>query len=367
VPRLSDIEPAELSLVHRGAIRRSFNVRKAADALPAETLEVLDTAAAGEDEFVKQLADIDADHGRGLVAAYRLVSEHTGADPAAIAKAMSDLVPVEKAKYTADQLHAMAKSGAALPDESYPIGDKDDLQKAIHAVGRGKNNSHADIRAHIAKRAKALGGTDLIPDSWNVSKEDPTMTDTATVPVKKEDGTWDLSAVPEDQHEFMKEILEKADRAEAAEAEKSTLEKAAADAEASKDDALKVAEEARTIAKAEKDKRETAEFITKAEELGESEEFGPVLKAIAGSVDDDTFAKLEAVLKANHERAVTAGFYEEIGKAGKAGGESGAKAQLDEKAAEIRKADTSLTAEQALAKAYEDNPELYAQLRNEEN
>lgn len=378
MPRLRDIDPDELSLVHRGSIRRPFNVRKAAD----ETLDVLDKAAAGEDEFVKQIAELDADKGRGLIAAYRLVSEHTGADPAVIAKAMAELCdPEDLADNGADELaedevakaagydtaarKAMAAKGEALPDGSYPIANKTDLKNAVQAIGRADNPAAA--KAHIAKRAKALGATDLLPAEWNVSKEDSEMPDTATVPVKKEDGTWDLSVVPEDQHEFMKEILEKADRTEAAEAEKVALEKAATDAKASEDDALKVAKEARDLAQSEKDKRETAEFVAKAEELGEPDEFGPVLKSIANAVDGDTFGKLEAVLKANHERAVAAGFYKEIGRAGTGGGEQGAKAQLDEKAAEIRKSDTSLTAEQAIVKAYEDNPELYSQLRQEES
>lgn len=75
-----------------------------------------------------------------------------------------------KAKYTAEQLRQMLKDGKAFknPDgePSYPIGDKDDLDKAISAVGRGKGD-HDAIRAYIIKRAKALGASDMIPDGWN--------------------------------------------------------------------------------------------------------------------------------------------------------------------------------------------------------
>lgn len=71
-----------------------------------------------------------------------------------------------RAKYSADQLKAMAKNGEAMPDGSYPVKDTEDLQPAIHAVGRG-GASHDAIRKHIIDRAKALGASDQIPDTWN--------------------------------------------------------------------------------------------------------------------------------------------------------------------------------------------------------
>jgi HK97 family phage prohead protease len=79
-----------------------------------------------------------------------------------------------RAKYTAKERKAMAGK-EAMADESYPIKDKDDLEKAIKAVGRG-NASHNSIRAHIIARAKALKLSSLIPDNWNsdgsLSEED---------------------------------------------------------------------------------------------------------------------------------------------------------------------------------------------------
>lgn len=62
-----------------------------------------------------------------------------------------------------------AKSGAAMPDGSYPIttcdGDNS-VATAIHAVGRG-GADHDAIRRHIIKRAKSLGCSSKIPDNWN--------------------------------------------------------------------------------------------------------------------------------------------------------------------------------------------------------
>jgi len=74
-----------------------------------------------------------------------------------------------KDKYTQAERDAMAKDGRAMPDGSYPIDDAEDLSNAIHAVGRGKNNSHDDIRKHIIKRAKALGKSSEIPEGWSSS------------------------------------------------------------------------------------------------------------------------------------------------------------------------------------------------------
>lgn len=76
------------------------------------------------------------------------------------------IVGEERAKYNADDRKKMAANGQAMPDGSYPIADKEDLQNAIHAVGRG-SGSHMAIRKHIVKRAKALGATDMIPADWN--------------------------------------------------------------------------------------------------------------------------------------------------------------------------------------------------------
>lgn len=77
-----------------------------------------------------------------------------------------------KAKYTAEQLRQMLKDGKAIKNAkgqpSYPIGDKDDLGDAIKAVGRGKGD-HNETRKYIIRRAKDLGASDMIPDSWNAN------------------------------------------------------------------------------------------------------------------------------------------------------------------------------------------------------
>ena len=69
-------------------------------------------------------------------------------------------------KYSTDDRKRMSKSGQAMPDGSYPIADAEDLDNAIHAVGRG-GADHDAIRRHIIQRAKALGLSERIPDNWN--------------------------------------------------------------------------------------------------------------------------------------------------------------------------------------------------------
>lgn len=66
--------------------------------------------------------------------------------------------------FDTDARKAAAKSGAALPDGSFPIQNKGDLKNAIEAIGRAKDPAAA--KAHIKKRAVALGAADSIPDAW---------------------------------------------------------------------------------------------------------------------------------------------------------------------------------------------------------
>ena len=64
--------------------------------------------------------------------------------------------------------------GKAIPnasgDPSFPVRNGDDLAKAIKAVGRVQPNTDAargKVRRYLIARAKALGLSSQIPDSWN--------------------------------------------------------------------------------------------------------------------------------------------------------------------------------------------------------
>ena len=67
-------------------------------------------------------------------------------------------------EFTPDKRKELADKGQALPDGSFPIVNVEDLKNAISAHGRAKDKEKA--KAHIKKRAKTLGKTDLIPDKW---------------------------------------------------------------------------------------------------------------------------------------------------------------------------------------------------------
>lgn len=68
--------------------------------------------------------------------------------------------------YTAEERKRMAESGEALPDGSFPIANEQDLRNAIQAIGRASDPAAA--RAHIKKRARALGHPELIPEGWSI-------------------------------------------------------------------------------------------------------------------------------------------------------------------------------------------------------
>jgi hypothetical protein len=79
------------------------------------------------------------------------------------------VIEIFKRKFTSEQREAAADKGQALPDGSFPIVTVVDLRNAVSAFGRSANQPAA--RRHITKRAKALGRTDLLPETWGVSKK----------------------------------------------------------------------------------------------------------------------------------------------------------------------------------------------------
>lgn len=68
--------------------------------------------------------------------------------------------------FSEDARAKFADSGEALPDGSFPIPDVDALRRAIQSFGRAPIARREMVRAHIKRRAKVLGRTDLIPDGW---------------------------------------------------------------------------------------------------------------------------------------------------------------------------------------------------------
>lgn len=124
-------------------------------------------------------------------------------------------------------------------------------------------------------------------------------------------------------------------------------------------------EGAETIAKEERDRRVTAEFITKAEGYGslsvKPTEFGPVLKRIAEKVDKADFDVLEQLLGATNEQVSKGALFRELGSS--VGGQAvpeGAYAEIQQKAEQLRKSDSKLSKGEAEARAMSENPDLQA-------
>lgn len=79
----------------------------------------------------------------------------------AIAKGPMDVdLAVPSSELTADKRKMRAKTGSAMSDGSFPVFDKTSLQSAIRLARTPTQ------RAHICKRAKALGLDSMIPASW---------------------------------------------------------------------------------------------------------------------------------------------------------------------------------------------------------
>lgn len=64
-----------------------------------------------------------------------------------------------------------AKSGVARKDGSYPIPNTTYLKKAIRAYGRSKPSERSAVKAHIIRRAKALGASSMLPEGWVSAEE----------------------------------------------------------------------------------------------------------------------------------------------------------------------------------------------------
>jgi hypothetical protein len=77
---------------------------------------------------------------------------------------------LHKRDFSTAERKRLAARGAAMSGGGFPIVNVQDLENAIHAIGRAKDPAAA--KAHIKTRAKALGRSDLIPDSWKAVEGD---------------------------------------------------------------------------------------------------------------------------------------------------------------------------------------------------
>lgn len=76
------------------------------------------------------------------------------------------LVQLAERKFPPKVREKLAEKGAALPDGSFPIPDKDGLRRAVKSIGRAKPDKKAAVKALVKKRAAALGAKDKVPSKW---------------------------------------------------------------------------------------------------------------------------------------------------------------------------------------------------------
>lgn len=398
---LGDVDGDEVSLVKRAANRRRFALLKGDNEveLDAQVADILSVPWAHEGAMMDELraAGVEPTVLKAAVAAIRLlkgVEDDLPNDLREPIEKLSARYPTEnpplnqekadrdgdgddddspegdtdhdfagatqKRDFSEDERDNLAGKGKALPDGSYPIENKGDLKNAIQAYGRAKDKGRA--KAWIIRRAKALGATSMLPDNW-VSKGDD-ETDSVesvevndhiekggtvaeeshahAVPVRKEDGTWDLSNVSADARPFYEAVLKSNDTlAEENKALKERVEK--------QEDTLR-----------------TRDFIAKAEgdykTLGSAEEIGTVLKAASRTMSAEDFEKLEGILKSANERIEQGDLFKEQGRSSglNDGATTDAWSQIEKAAGELVQKGEGLTQEQAVTLVLKARPELYA-------
>lgn len=113
---------------------------------------------------VKTISKLIRESADEAEAVYAQVAEQTPhLSPRQWEETMAALM-VQARQFSTSERERLAKKKQARPDGSFPIETVGDLKNAIRAVGRAKNPGAA--KAHIKKRARALGREDLIPEGW---------------------------------------------------------------------------------------------------------------------------------------------------------------------------------------------------------
>lgn len=112
-----------------------------------------------------------------------------------------------KRMYSREQREAMAETGEAMEDGSFPIADEADLSNAIQSVQRAKDVDAAKV--HIAKRAKELGLEDMLPDGFvsNSSPVPAAENAPAPAPEEKHDSDADIISAMEEFRSLMEDGL----------------------------------------------------------------------------------------------------------------------------------------------------------------
>lgn len=303
-------------------------------------------------------------------------------------------ITIGKRKFDAAARRKDAKSGAAMPDGSFPILDAEDLSNAEKLAGHAKNPSAA--RAHIRTRAKALGLEHKLSGGYRKSivqqfeeqlgGKSPDEMDAALKAASGDAQTQKGATMTDEEKKAQAELQKKLDASTAELAASNAqlakfkeLEKAKMSAkhgayysslkDQEKEDFLAMSEGERdkkiaanpdkqedTPPKLKKaledneamakrlqvleDEREDAAFAKRAEDLGLHKDHGAIMrKAYAG--DKDAIGKLEQLLKSLAAQVETGKLFSEIG-TNRGGDATSAEAMLKVKADEYAAGQTKI-------------------------
>lgn len=212
------------------------------------------------------------------------------------------------------------------------------------------------------KMGDKIAKTDLDPEVVayidGLESEVETLTKAAEAETEKVTGLETKVTSLEDQ--ITKMVPKDADTADAI--SKAALEKADPAIRAMIEKQAADLAEATTIAKAEREARLGQVYLSKAQALPMITEapadLAGLLRRMADALPEEDVTKMETILKAANAQITASSVFDSFGVGG---GDTTVSKSVEAQAEEIRKADPSLSIEQAQAKVYADNPDLFAQ------
>lgn len=136
-------------------------------------------------EYCKAAAEIEAKRAAAKGTSAVTASELTEQDALSLALYASEKLgamaeqlgpdyvigAVREREFSEGKRKRAAKKGTALPDGSFPIESKGDLKNAVRAIGRASKDKRDKVKAHIKRRAKALGMKEAVPEDWALTEE----------------------------------------------------------------------------------------------------------------------------------------------------------------------------------------------------
>lgn len=331
---LTDLEAVEVSLVDEAANRRRFLLLK--NEAGRSSGPALGTGEGGENvnRVLKALLETEAEGEKKLLK--QMLTDEDGEPidvPEEAKEALTGAIRLLLA-YQDELPDDLVRRLMALLEEPPPPAEgepaPDDAAAASEPVAQQAEGSREEEEEAVQQRRD---------DAINKRRGRRSF-----MPVKKADGSYDLSGIPADMRPVIEALWKEHETAVAK------------------------AKQLEATLKAERDERLTKEFVEKAAALKSlpmnPAEMGPVFKKLAEAAPKE-WAAVEGVLKAANEQLAKSALFHEFGTAGGAASGSawGRVVQMADQM--VRKAENGLTREQAIAKVLEQHPDLYTEYLEE--